>query len=260
MAQLLDATVKFVTALADVLLGGSSRVPVPQWMDRAAGTISSTLTATVPPTPYLDLGDHNLALALLLTPLPPLLWNVLGPFEYYTRGVSRVVRYPTVGVYACAALIAALSVVRSALFVAAVAAQPTADLMDTPPVHAVGGLVFAAGLTLFLGAYYRLGITGTYLGDYFGLFREERITAFPFNVVANPMYDGSSLFHLGEALLYVCCVLVTLFPRYPSRAVRKCLRILCLFVTGEVARPGSFSRAGCSSATASAASLKSRLH
>lgn len=63
--------------------------------------------------------------------------------------------------------------------------------------------MFVVGLVFFVGAYLRLGVAGTYLGDYFGIFREERITAFPFNVLDNPMYDGSSIFHFGEGMLYV---------------------------------------------------------
>lgn len=34
---------------------------------------------------------------------------------------------------------------------------------------------------------WRLGVVGTYLGDYFGILMEERVTAFPFNVMDDPM-------------------------------------------------------------------------
>jgi phosphatidylethanolamine/phosphatidyl-N-methylethanolamine N-methyltransferase len=36
-----------------------------------------------------------------------------------------------------------------------------------------------------------LGVTGTYLGDYFGILMETRVTGFPFNVCPWPMYLGS---------------------------------------------------------------------
>mgnify|MGYP002393589854 CR=1 FL=1 len=45
-----------------------------------------------------------------------------------------------------------------------------------------------------------LGVAGTFLGDYFGILQTQMITSFPFNVVANPMYVGSSLCYLGHAL------------------------------------------------------------
>lgn len=47
---------------------------------------------------------------------------------------------------------------------------------------------------------YALGVTGTYLGDYFGILMDERVTGFPFNVCENPMYVGSSLNFLATAL------------------------------------------------------------
>lgn len=50
---------------------------------------------------------------------------------------------------------------------------------------------------------FRLGITGTYLGDYFGILMKERVTGFPFNVTDDPMYNGGSLLFLGYALRYV---------------------------------------------------------
>jgi len=49
---------------------------------------------------------------------------------------------------------------------------------------------------------YVLGVTGTYLGDYFGILMDERITSFPFNVLNNPMYYGSSMIFLSTALWY----------------------------------------------------------
>lgn len=47
-----------------------------------------------------------------------------------------------------------------------------------------------------------LGVTGTYLGDYFGILMDSRVTGFPFNVVDNPMYVGSTLSFLGTAFWY----------------------------------------------------------
>lgn len=45
-----------------------------------------------------------------------------------------------------------------------------------------------------------LGITGTYLGDYFGILMDAPVTGFPFNVSGAPMYWGSTLSFLGVAL------------------------------------------------------------
>lgn len=49
---------------------------------------------------------------------------------------------------------------------------------------------------------YALGITGTYLGDYFGILMDEMVTGFPFNVTDAPMYYGSTMSFLGSALWF----------------------------------------------------------
>lgn len=45
-----------------------------------------------------------------------------------------------------------------------------------------------------------LGLTGTYLGDYFGILMDAPVTGFPFNVSGAPMYWGSTLSFLAVAL------------------------------------------------------------
>ena len=47
-----------------------------------------------------------------------------------------------------------------------------------------------------------LGVTGTYLGDYFGILMDEMVTGFPFNVSSAPMYYGSTMSFLGTAVLF----------------------------------------------------------
>jgi phosphatidylethanolamine N-methyltransferase len=47
-----------------------------------------------------------------------------------------------------------------------------------------------------------LGITGTYLGDYFGILMDEMVTGFPFNITSAPMYYGSTMNFLGTAVLF----------------------------------------------------------
>ena len=47
-----------------------------------------------------------------------------------------------------------------------------------------------------------LGLTGTYLGDYFGILMDAKVTSFPFNLTDAPMYYGSTMSFLGTAILY----------------------------------------------------------
>ena len=41
-----------------------------------------------------------------------------------------------------------------------------------------------------------------FVGDYFGLLLNKRATGFPFNVMNNPMYWGSTMNFLGYSLRY----------------------------------------------------------
>ena len=58
----------------------------------------------------------------------------------------------------------------------------------------------ALGNVLVLSSTWALGITGTFLGDYFGILMDGMVTGFPFNVTDAPMYHGSTMSFLGAAL------------------------------------------------------------
>lgn len=205
----------FLTSVINVLFFKGTSIPLPSFMHSAAEFVTDVLTSDYFPLhiPYVDLYDHNLALAIIATALPPLVWNIIGPLEYYTKIPSRLSIRPIIGVYLSGAIIAALSVLRSALFIVAIRGQEKLSYFDTSMFHATGGFLAVWGVSMFLGAYYRLGIRGTYLGDYFGFLMDHKISAFPFSICNNPMYDGSSLMHLAEAImlvnLFLCCSLFT---------------------------------------------------
>lgn len=66
----------------------------------------------------------------------------------------------------------------------------------------LAAVLFGYGNILVLSSMYALGVTGTYLGDYFGILMDDRVTGFPFNITDNPMYYGSFLSFLGTALWF----------------------------------------------------------
>jgi protein-S-isoprenylcysteine O-methyltransferase Ste14 len=57
-------------------------------------------------------------------------------------------------------------------------------------------------VTLALPAMLADALAGTYLGDYFNILMPHRVTGFPFNILSDPMYVGSSITHFGTALWY----------------------------------------------------------
>ena len=60
--------------------------------------------------------------------------------------------------------------------------------------------LFAAGQTFVITSTWSLGITGTFLGDYFGILMDSRVEGFPFNVLRDPMYVGSTMCFAATAL------------------------------------------------------------
>lgn len=82
------------------------------------------------------------------------------------------------------------------------ALQPSHPALEHPAVRALAVVLFAVGTTLVVSSMWVLGVTGTYLGDYFGILMDHMVTGFPFNVVGDPMYWGSSANFLATALWY----------------------------------------------------------
>lgn len=94
-------------------------------------------------------------------------------------------------------IIFGIGIVRDYFYTQALDDQPL-----YPPLHlpVLGTLLFGIGNVLVLTSMYALGVTGTYLGDYFGILMDEKVEGFPFNVTGAPMYWGSTCSFLGTAL------------------------------------------------------------
>lgn len=78
--------------------------------------------------------------------------------------------------------------------------QPAHPALDTPTAKLASYGLFLSGNTLVLSSMWALGVTGTYLGDYFGILMDAPVTSFPFNITDAPMYHGSTLSFLATAL------------------------------------------------------------
>ncbi|KAI4171703.1 MAG: hypothetical protein LQ346_008719, partial [Caloplaca aetnensis] len=87
-------------------------------------------------------------------------------------------------------------------FERALRSQPASPLLEYSWAPPLAYLLIICGNVLVLSSTWALGITGTYLGDYFGILMDEPVTSFPFNITGAPMYYGSTMSFLGTALLY----------------------------------------------------------
>lgn len=111
---------------------------------------------------------------------------------------------PLLGCYGLAMTIFSLGIFRDYLFEKALRDQPSWPLLveNATIVKPAAVVFFGVGNVLVLSSMWALGVTGTYLGDYFGILMDDIVTSFPFNVCNNPMYTGSTLSFLGTALWF----------------------------------------------------------
>ncbi|XP_075996146.1 phosphatidylethanolamine N-methyltransferase [Genypterus blacodes] len=81
------------------------------------------------------------------------------------------------------------------------AAQSRWEAMARPEVFYAGVVLLVLGSVLVVSSFLALGFTGTFLGDHFGILMDQKVTSFPFNLMENPMYWGSTANYLGLALI-----------------------------------------------------------
>ncbi|KAB1265266.1 Phosphatidylethanolamine N-methyltransferase [Camelus dromedarius] len=178
---------------------------------------------------YVDPSDPRFVAAVLAIAFNPLFWNVaallppsppLSPlvcvcvmlcvydvsdvarWEHKTRKLSRAFRSPHLACYTLGGAILLLNVLRSHCFMQAMLSQPRMQSLDNPTAYRAGLALLGVGSVFVLSSFLALGFTGTFLGDYFGIFKEARVTSFPFNILDNPMYWGSTANYLGWAIMH----------------------------------------------------------
>lgn len=149
----------------------------------------------------IDLTQPSLYVAAASIAFNPTFWNIVAQNEYHNKTISRILngnRY--LGCYLLAATIFSLGILRDHLYMNALKDQPIHPLLTLPAVKVVAAALVAAGNIFVISSMWALGVTGTYLGDYFGILMDDMVTGFPFNVMGDPMYWGSSMSFAGVAL------------------------------------------------------------
>lgn len=133
----------------------------------------------------------------------PTFWNIVARSEYYHETLTKLAGGNALyGCYGLAATIFSLGIFRDALYERALRAQPGHPLLEGPIPQALAVGLLLSGNVMVLTSMWALGITGTYLGDYFGILMDEIVTGFPFNVTGSPMYWGSTMSFVGTALWF----------------------------------------------------------
>jgi len=146
------------------------------------------------------INDPNLFRCLACVLLCPLIWNALARCEYYYRPLRKLTGSKKLTVVVIFLWVFSFSAYRDLVYHDMISSQPEHPVLNHAIVKGLGALCIGAGQVLVWSSMYRLGFFGTYLGDYCGILMDSRVTSFPFNVLDNPMYIGSSLSFLGSAL------------------------------------------------------------
>ncbi|KAF2094542.1 phosphatidylethanolamine N-methyltransferase [Rhizodiscina lignyota] len=151
----------------------------------------------------IDFSQQSFWICALSIVFNPLFWNIAARQEYHNKVITKLFGGNSLyGCYALAATIFLLGVLRDSLFTTALLNQPIHPLLTSPLIAPVAVALFSSGTILVLSSMWALGLTGTYLGDYFGILMDAKVTSFPFNITDAPMYIGSTMNFLGTALWY----------------------------------------------------------
>ncbi|KAI9470699.1 MAG: phospholipid methyltransferase-domain-containing protein [Benjaminiella poitrasii] len=152
---------------------------------------------------FIDFSQPSFYYALGHILFNPIFWNTVARAEYRNKVLTKLAGgNPYRGTYGLAVAIFTLGLTRDYLYHNALSDQPTHPFFDQYIVQISAVLLFLTGNILVLSSMWALGVTGTYLGDYFGILMKERVTGFPFNVCDNPMYIGSTCTFMATALWY----------------------------------------------------------
>ncbi|KAJ7278954.1 phospholipid methyltransferase-domain-containing protein [Mycena rebaudengoi] len=150
-----------------------------------------------------DLSQTSLLVSLLSILFNPVAWNIIAQNEYRNKTITRLfggnARY---GCYFLAILIFSFGILRDSLYHRALTDQPHHAILPAPFDIIVPVLLFSVGQTFVVTSTWALGVTGTFLGDYFGILMDHRVEGFPFNVLRDPMYVGSTMCFAATALWY----------------------------------------------------------
>ncbi|TCD64849.1 Phosphatidyl-N-methylethanolamine N-methyltransferase [Steccherinum ochraceum] len=151
----------------------------------------------------VDWSQYSLYFSLFSIAFNPTVWNIVARNEYHHKTITRVfggsAKY---GCYFLAVMIFGFGILRDSLYERALKDQPQRAILPEPFNVLVPAALFLVGQTFVITSTWALGITGTFLGDYFGILMDHRVEGFPFNVLRDPMYVGSTMCFAAGALWY----------------------------------------------------------
>jgi phosphatidylethanolamine/phosphatidyl-N-methylethanolamine N-methyltransferase len=152
----------------------------------------------------ININDSHLHFACAIIIGCPLIWNILGRLCYACIPAKTPTYQRYIVCYILMLWIFSFSSYRDYLVRQTIINQPRLILLDdyTHICACLAIVIGVLGQILVLSSFYRLGLTGTFLGDYCGILMNEPVRTFPFNVCNHPMYTGSTITFLGLTVYY----------------------------------------------------------
>ncbi|KAI0668965.1 phospholipid methyltransferase [Trametes maxima] len=151
----------------------------------------------------IDLSKPTLIASVASIAFNPTAWNIVARNEYRNKTITRIfggnARH---GCYFLALCIFSAGLLRDSLYHRALLEQPQAKILPEPFDTVVPAVLFGLGQIFVVTSTWALGVTGTFLGDYFGILMDHRVEGFPFNVLRDPMYVGSTMSFAATALWF----------------------------------------------------------
>ncbi|KAJ7784081.1 phospholipid methyltransferase-domain-containing protein [Mycena metata] len=149
----------------------------------------------------VDFNQTSLLVSLFSIAFNPVAWNIVAQNEYRNKTITRLfggnARY---GCYFLAVMIFSFGMFRDSLYHRALLDQPQHAILPASLNTIVPAVLFLVGQVFVVTSTWALGVTGTFLGDYFGILMDHRVEGFPFNVLRDPMYVGSTMSFAATAL------------------------------------------------------------
>ncbi|KAJ3729118.1 phospholipid methyltransferase [Lentinula guzmanii] len=151
-----------------------------------------------------DASQQSLWISIAAIAFNPTAWNIVARNEHRNRTLTRNVfgGNARIGCYFLAIMIFSFGMLRDSLYTRALLAQPKKAVLPQPWDTIVPAALAIVGQIFVLTSTWQLGITGTFLGDYFGILMDSKVEGFPFNVLRDPMYVGSTMCFAAGALWY----------------------------------------------------------
>lgn len=148
--------------------------------------------------------DWEFILTTLMIIICPVTWNLVARFEFHTKYLSNLVGDNRLAADIFAHILIEMGIFRNYFYSRTIRHQ--SHMIEDPDTQlllfVIGWIIAGIGFIFVASSSYRLGIHGIYYSDYFGLLLKERITAFPYNILEDPMYVGSVLIFFGMAMRY----------------------------------------------------------